>query len=421
MGFCETIDRIIGTQRKKKLYDDYSFTIFSKAQTIPEEKWNSCITKSNLFLSIKYLTAIEQLHEDYMHFRYIMVFKKDQPILVSYFQINDFTADVFGDLVAGQLQEIQSKRAKLFEHYLDHHKNRVVFRLVTCGNNFISGEHAFSHSTAISKKTAFQVMDKVIELVGKAVKLRGKISATVVKDFEEATAIKRPLFNDKFVEFSVEPNMVITIPNGVNSIEDYLKLFSKKYRNRAKAIFKCSDGVEKRELKLEEIKKYNARIYELYEQVFARAKFKLVKLSYDYFAEMKRKMPEQFELHGYFKDGKLVAFKSAFILEDCIEAHFIGFDYAMNKDLECYQNLLYDFIELSIEKKRSIVQLGRTASEIKSTVGAKAEPLVCYVKPQNTVSKMILNPFISFLQPSEWTPRNPFKEEAEVNSESIVK
>jgi hypothetical protein len=415
MGFCETIDRIIGTQRKKKLYDDYSFTIFSKAITIPEDKWNACIGNSNLFLTVKYLTAIEQLHEDSMYFRYIMVFKKDQPILVSYFQINDFTADVFGELVAGQLQEIQSKRTKLFEHYLDHNKNKVVFRLVTCGNNFISGEHAFSHSTAVSKKIAFQIMDKVIEVVGKSEKLRGKISATVVKDFEEHTAVKRPLFNDKFVEFSVEPNMVITIPKDVHSLEDYIKLFSKKYRNRAKSIFKCSDGVEKRQLKYEEIKKYNARIYELYEQVFARAKFKLVKLSYDYFAEMQRKMPEQFEVHGYFKDGKLVAFKSAFILEDCIEAHFIGFDYIMNKDLECYQNLLYDFIELSIDKKKSILQLGRTASEIKSTVGAKAEPLVCYVKPQNTVSKMILRPFISFLQPSEWIPRNPFKEEAEVS------
>ncbi len=421
MGFCETIDRIIGTQRKKKLYDDYSFTIFSKASTIPEDKWNLCLNNSNLFLTVKYLTAIEQLHEDSMYFRYIMVFKKEQPILVSYFQINDFTADVFGELVAGQLQEIQSKRAKLFEHYLDHHKSKVVFRLVTCGNNFISGEHAFSHSTAVSKKVAFQIMDKVIEVVGKSEKLRGRISATVVKDFEEHTAVKRPLFNDKFVEFSVEPNMVITIPQGVNSINDYLQLFSKKYRNRAKSIFKCSDGVEKRELTYEEIKKYNARIYELYEQVFARAKFKLVKLSYDYFAEMKRKMPEQFEVHGYFKEGKLVAFKSAFILEDCIEAHFIGFDYAMNKDLECYQNLLYDFIELSIEKKKSILQLGRTASEIKSTVGAKAEPLVCYVKPQNTVSKMILSPFISFLQPSEWIPRNPFKEESEINAESAVK
>ena len=51
-----------------------------------------------------------------------------------------------------QLQEMQSKRAKLFEHYLDHKKNSVVLRLVTCGNNFISGEHAFANNNLISIK-----------------------------------------------------------------------------------------------------------------------------------------------------------------------------------------------------------------------------------------------------------------------------
>jgi len=45
-------------------------------------------------------------------------------------------------------------------------------------------------------------------------------------------------------------------------------------------------------------------------------------------------------------------------------------------------------------------------------MGAKAHQLTCYVQPQNTVSKLICKPFIKFLEPKEWTPRNPFKEEA---------
>ena len=62
-------------------------------------------------------------------------------------------------------------------------------------------------------------------------------------------------------------------------------------------------------------------------------------------------------------------------------------------------------------KKKSKINLGRTASEIKTTVGAKAHELLCYIKPQNAVSKLILKPFMQFLQPTEWIPRNPFKEE----------
>lgn len=91
-------------------------------------------------------------------------------------------------------------------------------------------------------------------------------------------------------------------------------------------------------------------------------------------------------------------------------------DYELNKELELYQNILYHFIEVAILKNKKTVNLGRTAGEIKSTVGAKVQELTCYVKPQNTVSKVILRPFISFLQPGEWIPRNPFKEEGLVIS-----
>ena len=141
------------------------------------------------------------------------------------------------------------------------------------------------------------------------------------------------------------------------------------------------------------------------------AKFKLVKLSYDYFTEMKRIFSEEFKVYGFFKDGELLAFNSSILLKEMLEAHFIGFNYELNKEFELYQNLLYHFIELAILNKKKTVGMGRTASEIKSTTGAKANELVCYIKPQNTVSKVILKPFISFLQPTEWIPRNPFKEE----------
>jgi hypothetical protein len=51
--------------------------------------------------------------------------------------------------------------------------------------------------------------------------------------------------------------------------------------------------------------------------------------------------------------------------------------------------------------------------------GAKPEDLICYIKPQNTISRLIQKPFISFLQPQPWIPRNPFKEEASTPSPSF--
>ncbi|HEY1038757.1 MAG TPA: hypothetical protein VGF30_05090, partial [Bacteroidia bacterium] len=402
----------IGTNRKRKLSEGFSCIIYSKASSIPDSDWIKANGLQNFFLEKKYLQAMEILHEDAISFRYALVYRGQEPILGAAFQINDFTADVFGDILHMQLQDIQSKRAKLFEHYLDHKKDSVVMRLVTCGNNFISGENAFTFSHSLKRNQAFQILQLVADAVGKSVKLRGKISAVLIKDFYK-DRLPAETFDDKFIEFSVEPNMIVTVPKELNSINDYISSFSKKYRNRAKNILKNKEGVEIKELSFEEVKKQNASIYHLYENVFNKAKFKLVKLSYDYFTEMKRLFPDEFKVHGFFRNNELLAFTSSILLKNTLEAHFIGFNYDQNKEFELYQNILYHFISLGIDYKKDFIDMGRTASEIKSTTGAKANELVCYIKPQNTVSKVVLSPFISFLQPTEWIPRNPFKEEAE--------
>ena len=54
--------------------------------------------------------------------------------------------------------------------------------------------------------------------------------------------------------------------------------------------------------------------------------------------------------------------------------------------------------------------LGRTASEIKSTIGAEAVELKCYIRHHNPLSNRIIKPFVEYLKPAAWIPRNPFKE-----------
>ena len=58
--------------------------------------------------------------------------------------------------------------------------------------------------------------------------------------------------------------MVIHLPDGLNNIEDYLQHFSKKYRNRAKTIFKKFDGLSKKELSSSDVENYKLDIFKLY-------------------------------------------------------------------------------------------------------------------------------------------------------------
>jgi hypothetical protein len=204
--------------------------------------------------------------------------------------------------------------------------------------------------------------------------------------------------------------MIVDLPKNLTTLSDYFALFSKKYRNRAKHILQASAPLTKKRLTVNEIINFSDSLYNLYLQVYHQAKFKLGQLEKDYFKNVAERFSSEFYIDAWFKDNKLVSFASGFYLPHEIEAHYIGFDYIENKEFELYQTILYSYIEEAIRIKKERINLGRTASEIKTTVGAKPHELLCYIKPQNTVSKLIMKPFMQFLQPSEWVPRNPFKE-----------
>lgn len=407
-------DKILGKnilKPNRKLFGNYTFTCFEEIEKIPESEWTQAINNKNVFLSYNYLRVLHKETSTHFRFRYVIIYNRKNPIGVVYFQINDFSASLFGELIEKQITELKSKRASVFQRYIEHNEHETIMRLVTCGNNFISGEHGF-YLDVNSKKTTFKLVEGVIDCVARAEKLRGKISAILVKDFyAEGFGDKDCWYCNKFIHFNVEPNMIIDLPNGLSTLTDYISCFSKKYRNRAKNILKASSSLTKKRLSIDEISFYKNTMHDLYTQVFNQAKFKLVHLSPGYFEDVIKANINSFYVDAWFLEDKMISFACGFCLENEVEAHYIGFDYAHNKTYELYQTILYSYIEQAILMHKRKINLGRTASEIKTTVGAKPHELLCYIKPQNTVSKLIMKPFMQFLQPTEWIPRNPFKEE----------
>lgn len=410
--FCKPISTKKRFSPHRKLNDEFTFTLFENAARLDKKDWEKITLKKTVFLEADYLSVIENCSNNKLISRYVIVYHDEKPCGIIYFQIVDFRAEIFGDLLTKQVDSIKSNRLKLFENYIGSNKDEVLMRLFTCGNNLVSGDYGFLFSNNVKKETAHSLVLEIIEIVSKEEKLRGTISAVLLKDFDKKLKPAELFDEEKYTDFFVEPNLVVEIPAGVGSLSEYIQLFSKKYRNRAKSVLKSGDVLEKKQFTLEEIKKYESEIFKLYECVYEKAKFKLLKLPVSYFSEVKNIFIDKFFISGFFLNGKLIAFTSYFLMEGkFLEAHYIGLDYELNHEYDLYQNILYYNILAAIENNKSKVNLGRTAAEIKTTVGAKAENLICYAKPQNTLSKLILKPFISFLQPGEWTPRNPFKEE----------
>jgi hypothetical protein len=410
-SFCKPVSSKKRFLPFREINEDFSFSLFEKAEAVPTEDWEAITHKKTTFLEKEYLKIVEQGEHTRLMCRYVIVYQHKKPCGIIYFQVVDFKAEVFGDLLSQQVESLKSKRMNLFERYIDSNKNEVLLRLFTCGNNLVSGEYGFLFAHKIKEEIAHELLLKITDLVSKEEKLSGTISAILLKDFEKPLEPQALLNSEKYSRFFVEPNLIVNIPGGVRSLNEYIELFSKKYRNRARSIFKNAAGIQIKELNTEEIKRHEKEMYALYEEIFAKAKFKLIKLPGSYFSSVKSIYEKRFTVNGFFLEDKLIAFGSSFVMEDgSLEAHYIGFDYSLNNRFDLYQNILYLMINEGIRHNLTKINLGRTAAEIKTTVGAKAENLICYIKPQNTISKLIQKPFISFLQPAEWIPRNPFKE-----------
>lgn len=412
MLFCKPLRNKSRYKPFRAIDKTYSFTEFEKAALVNKEDWNKVIPAESIFFNLDYLKLVERSTHAVLKCRYVILYKNGEACGIIYFQLTEFKANVFGDLLSGEIDDIKSKRLKLFEKYVESKdEDDILFRLFTVGNNLVSGEYGFLRTEKVSRKDFYTLLCTLIKTISSEENLKSNIAAVLVKDFERP--IKEIDDTEKFESFHVEPNLVVDIPEGSKDLDGYLQLFSKKYRNRAKAILKNRSEFTIKDLELKDIEKHSDRIYDLYHNIYAKAKFKLLLLPYNYFAETKKIFPDRFFMKGLYADDQLIAFSSWFVMhDDTIEAHYIGMDYELNSKLELYQNILYSFIEVAIATGKSKVNLGRTAAEIKTTVGAKAHELTCYLQPQNTVSKFIAKPFIKFLEPKEWIPRNPFKEEA---------
>ncbi len=396
----------------RKQPSNFAFAIYDSVSMINKEHWMEVAQYGSEFLQLDYLSVFESNPPKNVRFHYALIYEHKKPVALAYFQVIDFSSESFGSI----MEQRDGDGCCVADYIKKHIKSHLLrsadhfnMRLLICGNACISGEHGFATIPGINKSEALDALADVIYRISRSEKLRGKIAAVLVKDFyRDSLAYTRELEEFKYHDFLVEPNMIVAIK--WQTFDTYLDAMSKKYRSRAKSIIKKSAAVERRSLTHEEIKKAAKEIDRLYLNVHLKAKFRMATLEPGYFENMKKVLGDKFNFVGYYSQGKLLAFRTSFVLNTSIEAHFIGLDYEQNKELELYQNILYDYVHEAIYHQVEELHLGRTASEIKSNVGAEAHELTCYIRHRNPLSNRIIKPFIDYLKPSEWTPRNPFKE-----------
>ena len=352
---------------------------------------------NSVYFSRAFLHAFE-VSNTQVDMRYVCISDKGTPQALTIVQTIELSVDVI-------LKNI--KVSPFFRKILTLFFCNDHIKIMFCGNVFLSGEHGISFAQNSDRKKITGHIGHALNTIAKTVR---PLHAIFIKDFgASALAYTSSFEHFGFTNIKVEPNMLITLKPNWATFEDYKAALKSKYRVKANKADAKSKPLELRNFSRKDIELYKDELQNLYQNTIDNANFNAQVLDLNTYIELKNTYKDDFIVQGYFLDQKIVGFLSALRNKNHLDAHFIGLDYAQNKTYAIYPRILNDYIRLGLEKGVATINLGRTASEIKSTVGAAPIDLSCYIKHKNKFVNFLIRPFFKRIQIKSFKQHSPFK------------
>lgn len=283
------------------------------------------------------------------------------------------------------------------------------FEVLTLGQMVVSGPHALLGARPDGLMT--ELLPAAMESLAVWLGTQGRpIDAIMLKDL---TLLESPAAaswqESGYHQLPVQPLMMIREVDRWGGMDDYLAELTSKYRVRYRRARKKLNGIHRRLLSPEEVEQAGDAFYRLYRSVATDAGFNAVELKFGYFAAMQRELGSDFRLWGYFQEDRLIGFKTAVTGAGILHAHFLGYEPEMNSRYQLYHNMLYDLLEEAIEGGFSTLDYGRTALEIKSSIGAVAEQYFCGLRSRLHFTNWLIPYVAHWLSPlPDWQARHPF-------------
>ncbi len=404
--------KAIKSERNSLSIDGYCVRFYDSINDINTVELSMLLPKHNLFLNTSYLQILESNPPEGMQFQYMVFCLKDEPVGFAQCQIEHFEAD---RAVSGQNGQNTNRTPGFFDTMAKYMKgfvaSKVEFYTLLCGSLLLTGEHAYHFTSRVESSLHFKLIEEGLNKMVKHLGDKGlKISTILLKDFFEENRSPH-LVKQSYNEFTIQPNMIMELKSEWKNFDDYLNALLSKYRTRTRRARKKLGALEIRELSADEVTSHKLEMHELYKSIADNSGFNVLNLNVNYLPAMKDGLGEDMMIFGIFEEGKMVGFYTAFLNHDELEAHFLGFKRELNRTNQIYLNILYNLVELGIEKQVHKIVFARTALEIKSSVGAKAVEMYCYFRHSNSFTNKFLNPLLSYLRPeAKLVPRHPFKE-----------
>lgn len=387
---------------------------FSSIQEIPQQIWTQLNCSENLYFHPDYLVSLEK-NNPKIQFFYIILLNNEG-------LANAFASLQLIDVPVDTLEESLNKN-KFFYQFkclgrrLGIYPKTTLFKVLVCGNSFVSGEHGIYIRPHEDKQEVIKKIGKaMLRLINSDENLKKDISLFLMKDFiKESLVVSDELYDLNYYSFNAEPNMVLHLDKNWKTFEDYLTAMKTKFRVKAKRALQLSSSLTLKKATKDNIEKDLHKISTLYQKVASKADFNIGEFNINTYVDLLKNLPENYFLYTYWQDDIIVGFMSGMLNQNCVDAHFVGIDYSKNKSLGIYQRMLYDYVSIGISNELEHIYFGRTASEIKSSIGAVPQELTCYIRHKKTLTNHFLKPFLKHIEPTAFHQKFPFKSEVSKN------
>ena len=302
--------------------------------------------------------------------------------------------------------------------YLHGCSGELGWRVRVAGSVLGSGEHAFRHRADWDERDFRAALLQELErsLLPGHTQSQEAPPVCLIKDFmAEGHALEQSSggtipgpgetlsggrqVDEDWIDLEFDPVMVVHLDPNWMQLDDYLSALKTKARTKVKRILECSKDCGFEVWGLEQVEAHRDALHALYHQVYGDVGFRLGKMLPEDWVEQKRAWGDDFRVVAVYHDGVLRGFQCGYLMADRVEAFYVGFDKSMHRELAMYQRMLVEFIAWGLERRANGVVMGRTALDIKSSVGAVPHRAYCAVRFRNPALHLLARKTAPLVRP----------------------
>lgn len=387
----------------------FQFLLADSVRQLPAETWDALVAGHSACLSRRFLECLEEAGPENLRMHYALIHRDGLPLAALACQSLDLDAGSLGSRKEAEPSKLRSAR--------DKGLSRIHQRILICGNLLGWGPQGVAFAPEADPAELWPAVAEALYRIRRADKLFGDAGLVMIKDVAELQGTAdEPLKRFSYRPVDTEPNMVLRFKPGWSSFEDFLGAMKSDYRSGIRKQIRDVEnaGITVERLDADGAARHGGAIHGLYMQVHEKQKMRLVTISPDWIPALAARFGAEFRTTILRREEKLLGFITTLKDGEGAIGYYIGFDKEeAAQGTPLYLRLLYAMVEDALALGAAWASLGRTALEPKAKLGAKPQPLRCYLRHRvpamNAVVAALLRAVPEPAQPPE---RKPFKAEA---------